>query len=74
MGERGLVFLLLTHTPLSTEGSVARRRALRNVNPPRGPLYWRTNTTKAWSERLCTGTFDDITPLVPAPAHSAAVA
>ena len=46
MGERGLVFLLLTRTPLSTEGSVARRRALSNVNPPRGPLHWRTNTTR----------------------------
>ena len=46
MGERGLVFLLLTRTPLRTKGSVARRRALSNVNPPRGPLHWRTNTTR----------------------------
>lgn len=38
MGARGLVFLLLTRTPPSTTGSVARRRALSNVNPPRGPL------------------------------------
>lgn len=28
---------------------------------------------QAW-ERLCTGTFDDITPPVPAPAHGAALA
>lgn len=63
MGARGLVFLLLTRTPLSTEGSVARRRALSNVNPPRGPLQG-ARTPPGLERAPLYRYLDDLTPRV----------
>jgi hypothetical protein len=41
---RACISLANTH-PTQDTCSIARRRALSNVNPPRGPLHWRTNTS-----------------------------
>ena len=63
MGVCGLVFLLLTRTPLKhrgllglAAGSVARRRALTKRQSAKGTPALAYEHHQAWSERLCTGT------------------
>lgn len=63
MGDCGLVFLLLTRTPLKhrgllglAAGSVARRRALTKRQSAKGTPALAYEHHQAWSERLCTGT------------------
>jgi hypothetical protein len=61
MGVRGLVFLLLTRTPLKLQAqkapwTVARRRALTKRQSAKGTPALAYEHHQAWSERLCTGT------------------